>query len=208
MVICFFLMADGHLDAPCDQNRLMRNKTFFFFFFTPKLLARLVHHQEAQSAIFNMWGEDRRWRSARLTPVLFAETASSLCNVLGDQSDSLVWKRWREGQREQIRPRRALQIPPSKSDLQAVIWANDANENPLMSSCIVSVSALIPANPIFFFFLSNILDRCDGRSSFRWLANAISSWQQVLITLLRIKKKKKIVLQYLILHVLQSRKRY
>lgn len=60
---------------------------------------------------------------------------------------------------KQIRPLWIAEKPAFKKRPSAVIWANDANEKPLMSSCIVSVSALILTNPAvakhfssFFFF--------------------------------------------------------
>lgn len=153
-------------------SALMHETKLFLNLVAPKLA-----HQEAQSAVFNQGRAGRRrrrWSSAR-TPVW-------------DQSGSLSVARGMKAKvsLKQICPLWIAEEPPPphptpafKKRPSAVIWANDANEKPLMSSCIVSVSALILTNPalakhfllffppplLFFFFLSNILDGCDGRSS-------------------------------------------
>lgn len=163
-----------------DQDNLVWNRNV-----TPKGLAQLAH-QETQSGIFNMWHGDHHWSSLNSQYFL---GHGSLCNIW-DQSDLLVWRRWREGQHEQIW---LLWIADTafKKWPSTVNSANNANEAlwclPALSLSPPWALLITSSLNIISLFFGNNVDKCDGHLSYWWLANAISSWQQVLIILLWIK---------------------
>lgn len=133
-MLFFLYIFDGQMDiwisSVIGTTWCMKQNSFWTF-------SRQSSHQEAQSAIFNKWrGRPLLELCQTLRPSLRSKWVAS---VVKEMKAKVSVK--------QIRPLWIAEKPAFKKRPSAVISANDANEKPLMSSYIVSVSALTLTNP-------------------------------------------------------------